>query len=197
MDKKILIKKYENRRLYDVTHSRYVNLDEVARAVQDGYDVQVLDASTGEDITRLVMTQIITESAKTSDSVFPLDILREMVVASGKASQESATNYMRAVADMYKNALRGFSHTMTPFEIVQNMMNSGSAMGAEHAQPAPVPVPEPEPAGEAHDRKTQDSKGDSELQELKNRIQELEALVLKGSKAPSTRKKKARTRANS
>ncbi len=192
MDKKILIKKYENRRLYDVTHSRYVNLDEVARAVQDGYDVQVLDASTGEDITRLVMTQIITESAKTSDSVFPLDILREMVVASGKASQESATNYMRAVADMYKNALRGFSHTMTPFEIVQNMMNAGSAVGAEHAQPAPVP----EPAVEARDRMPQDSQGDSELQELKKRIQELEALVVKGSKAPSTRKKKARTRAN-
>ena len=52
MDKKILIKKYENRRLYDVTHSRYVNLDEVARAVQEGYDIQVLDASTGEDLTR-------------------------------------------------------------------------------------------------------------------------------------------------
>src|ERR1700741_3615727 len=101
MDKKIIIKKYENRRLYDVTHSRYVNLDEVARAVQDGYDVQVLDASTGEDLTRLVLTQIITENAKAPDSVFPLDILKEMVVASGKASQESALIYMRAVADMY------------------------------------------------------------------------------------------------
>ncbi len=121
--KKIIIKKYENRRLYDATHSRYVNLDEVARAVQDGYDVQVLDASTGEDLTRLVMTQIITESAKGPDSVFPLDILREMVVASGKASQESALNYMRVVADMYKDAMRGLSHSMSPFEIMQNMMN--------------------------------------------------------------------------
>lgn len=188
MDKKILIKKYENRRLYDVTHSRYVNLDEVARSVQDGYDVQVLDASTGEDITRLVMTQIITESAKTSDSVFPLDILREMVVASGKASQESATNYMRAVADMYKNALRGFSHTMTPFEIVQNMMNASS--GAEAGQVPPPPVAES--VGEAHDLKTEER----ELQELKKRIQELEALVLKSSKAPSVRKRKVRSRAN-
>jgi len=192
MDKKILIKKYENRRLYDVTHSRYVNLDEVARAVQDGYDVQVLDASTGEDLTRLVMTQIITESAKTADSVFPLDILREMVVASGKASQESALNYMRAVADMYKNALRGFSHTMTPFEIVQNMMNTGSATAAEHAPP-----PVPEPASETRDGKTQESKDDRELQELKKRIQELEALVLKSSKASSPSKKKVRSRANS
>ncbi len=191
MDKKILIKKYENRRLYDVTHSRYVNLDEVARAVQEGYDVQVLDASTGEDLTRLVMTQIITESAKTADSVFPLDILREMVVASGKASQESAMNYMRAVADMYKNALRGFSHTMTPFEIVQNMMNTGSAPETGQTSPAAVP----ESAGEAHDSTAQELKEARELQDLKKRIQELEALVLKNSKAAPSPKKKARTRA--
>ena len=156
MNKKIIIKKYENRRLYDVTHSRYVNLDEVARAVQDGYDVQVLDASTGEDLTRLVMTQIITESAKTADSVFPLDILREMVVASGKASQESALNYMRAVADMYKNALRGFTHTMSPFEIVQNMMNSTSGVKVRSCLRHPS-----EPAVEVHESKAQDSNGDT------------------------------------
>ncbi len=193
MNKKILIKKYENRRLYDVTHSRYVNLDEVARAVQEGYDVQVLDASSGEDLTRLIMTQIITESAKTADSVFPLDILREMVVASGKASQESALNYMRAVADMYKNALRGFSHTMSPFEIVQNMMNSAS--GAQ-AEPAPL-TPVPEPGSEVRDSETQESKAARELRELKMRIHELEALVLKSSKVQPTRKKKVRHRAGS
>ena len=137
------------------------------------------------------MTQIITESAKTSDSVFPLDILREMVVASGKASQESALNYMRAVADMYKNALRGFSHTMTPFEIVQNMMNTSSGTDGADSRRHPNPRP---PAERACAEK---SKDDTELQELKKRIQELEALVVKSSKAPSARKKKARSRANS
>ena len=185
--KKIIIKKYENRRLYDATHSRYVNLDEVARAVQDGYDVQVLDASTGEDLTRLVMTQIITESAKGPDSVFPLDILREMVVASGKASQESALNYMRVVADMYKDALRGLSHTMSPFEMMQNMM----------IPPASGAQGEPESADGAGDSKPQEPKADTELQELKRRIQELEALVLRRGKAPSQPKKKVRRRASS
>ncbi len=179
--KKIIIKKYENRRLYDATHSRYVNLDEVARAVQDGYDVQVLDASTGEDLTRLVMTQIITESAKGPDSAFPLDILREMVVASGKASQESALNYMRVVADMYKDAL---SHTMSPFEMMQNMMTP-PASGARG---------EPEVGG---DSKPPEPKTDTELQELKQRIQELEALVLRRGKTPTHPKKKVRRRASS
>jgi polyhydroxyalkanoate synthesis repressor PhaR len=55
--KSILIKKYENRRLYDATHSRYVNLDEVATMMQNGDGVRVVDATTGEDITRLILTQ--------------------------------------------------------------------------------------------------------------------------------------------
>jgi polyhydroxyalkanoate synthesis repressor PhaR len=189
MNTKIIIKKYENRRLYDVTHSRYVNLDEIARAVQGDFDIQVVDASTGEDITRFVMTQIITECAKAPDSVFPLDILRQMVVASGKASQESALSYMRAVADMYKDAFRGLSQsTMSPFEVMQNMMNN--APGAPASQSAPEPLP----AGGPPTLVVQAAQDNTEIQELKHRIQELESMVLKLTKAPSPVAKKKRTR---
>ena len=183
MNKKIIIKKYENRRLYDVTHSRYVNLDEIARAVQDEYDVQVLDASTGEDITRFVMTQIITEHAKAPDSVFPLDILRQMVVASGKASQESTFNYMRAVADMYKHALRGLSKSMSPFEVMQSLIQAEPGAASEQqlspeqvaaaGSQGPVPVL-PQTASSTQAALEQEH---TEIQELKRRIQELEAMV--------------------
>ena len=194
MDQKILIKKYENRRLYDVTHSRYVNLDEIARAVQDGFDIQVLDASSGEDITRFVMTQIITECAKAPDSVFPLDILRQMVVASGKASQESTMNYMRAVADMYKNALRGLPNPMTPFEMMQNMISSAPAGApSEPAQPQSQPA-----ASEPHFLPpSQLAQANPEIHELKRRIQELEAMVQNFSKGPAAPKKTARKRSGS
>jgi polyhydroxyalkanoate synthesis repressor PhaR len=184
MNKKIIIKKYENRRLYDVTHSRYVNLDEIARAVQDEFDVQVLDASSGEDITRFVMTQIITEHAKGPDSVFPLDILRQMVVASGKASQENAFNYMRAVADMYKHALRGLSKTMSPFEVMQNLIQSAPGTPGAAAEPLSAEalteaaaVPLPAPLQEAHEN--------AEIQELKRRIHELEAMVTNLNRVPN------------
>ncbi len=69
--KKVIIKKYENRRLYDTTNSRYINLDEVAQLVQEGCDVEVVDAATGEDLTRLVLTQIIAEHAKGARLDFP------------------------------------------------------------------------------------------------------------------------------
>jgi len=43
----VVIKKYENRRLYDSTNSRYINLEEVAQMVQEGREVQVVDAASG------------------------------------------------------------------------------------------------------------------------------------------------------
>jgi polyhydroxyalkanoate synthesis regulator protein len=43
--KTVVIRKYENRRLYDTTNSRYANLEEVGHLLQQGNDVQVIDAT--------------------------------------------------------------------------------------------------------------------------------------------------------
>ncbi len=64
--------------------------------------------------TRLVLTQIIVEHAKAPDSAFPIDVLRQMVVASGRATQEGAVNYMKAVFDMYQNAYRAITPPLAP-----------------------------------------------------------------------------------
>ena len=122
----IVIKKYENRRLYDSTHSRYVNLDEVAQMVRDGRDVQVLDAVTGEDRTRAVLTQIVVEHAKDDHSAFPLDVLRQMVVASGRVTNEAALTYMRGVFDMYQNAYRAVSPVAPPRRAAGTATRAGS-----------------------------------------------------------------------
>lgn len=157
----IVIKKYENRRLYDTANSRYINLDEIAGLIREGRELQVVDAATGEDLTRPVLTQIIMEQAKEPDSAFPLDVLRQMVVASGRATQESALKYMRAVFDLYQNAYRVMSPPISPFDFIQ-----GRGM--------PRPTPE-EPTG------SQPPRGDHprEVDELKRRIEELESLVSK------------------
>src|ERR1700760_3943340 len=118
--KTVVVKKYENRRLYDTTNSRYVNLEEVAQLLQQGNDVQVIDASSGEDITRLILTQIIVEDAKTPESSFPLDLLRQMVVASGRASQESALQYMKTMLEIYQNVYRAMPNPLNPFDFTQN-----------------------------------------------------------------------------
>lgn len=137
MAKTVLIKKYENRRLYDVTNSRYVNLDDVARILQHGDDVRVLDVATGDDITRLILTQIIVEGAKTSDSGFPLDILRDMVIASGRASQESAIRYTKAMLDLYKSTYRAISPAFNPFDFMQTPGSASPQSGPPREQAVP------------------------------------------------------------
>lgn len=167
--KAVLIKKYENRRLYDATNSRYVNLDDVAAMVQRGDDVRAIDVATGDDITRLVLTQIIVEGAKTQDSGFPLDILRDMVMASGRASQESAIRYTQAMLDLYKSTYRAMSPAFNPFEFMQ-----GGLTGARQA-----------PSAEGKTQPGQDSGGNgAEVMELRQRVAELERLV--SSLAPKT-----------
>src|SRR5271169_4820123 len=117
--KTLIIKKYENRRLYNTATSQYINQDQVAQLVRDGQDVRVIDAASGEDLTRLILAQIVVEDAKAPDSVFPLDVLRQMVVASGRATQESALHYMKSMLEMYQNAFRAMPPAMNPLEFMR------------------------------------------------------------------------------
>lgn len=182
--KTILIKKYENRRLYDATNSRYINLEEVAGFVQRGYEVRVVDAASGEDITRVILTQIIAEGAKAPDSGFPLDILRQMVIASGRASQESALRYTRAMLDLYQSTYRAMAPALNPFDFMQNAPQSANP-------PVEGGVAEPgSPSAGAN------GAAPEEMDLLKERVAELEKLIL--SLAPKAApRKKVRAKASS
>ena len=182
--KSILIKKYENRRLYDATNSRYVNLEEVAAFVQRGYEVRVIDAASGEDITRVILTQIIAEGAKTPDSSFPLDILRQMVIASGRASQESALRYTKAMLDLYQSTYRAMAPALNPFEFMQN-------------QPEPT-TEDVEGLGKTPEKRSGRADGSEpdEVSRLKERVAELEKLVSKFAGKGPARKKASRKSVN-
>src|SRR5438270_7914295 len=98
----VIIKKYGNRRLYDTSGSCYVNLDEIARYIREGKPVQVVDAKSGEDLTRVTLTQIITEDAKDKPTGLPLELLRQLIVASDKAGQEFIMWYLKSAFDTYQ-----------------------------------------------------------------------------------------------
>lgn len=181
MPKTVLIKKYENRRLYDVTNSRYVNLDEVARILQQGDDVRVVDAASGDDITRLILTQIIVESAKTPDSSFPLNILRDMVIASGRVGQESAIRYTKAMLDLYKSTYQAMSPAFNPFEFMQAPAPAGQRPTPQAGQPISEPV----------------SRDSAEVTVLQQRLAELEKQVstlATGKRKSKSPKRKPRQR---
>jgi polyhydroxyalkanoate synthesis repressor PhaR len=190
--KTLIIKKYENRRLYNTATSQYINQDQVAQFVREGHDVRVVDAASGEDLTRLILAQIVVEDAKAPGSVFPLDVLRQMIVASGRATQESALRYMKAMLDLYQNAYRAMPPTMNPLEFMrwpQPAATTGVPPLAGSEATAETP-----PEGALQHGAT--GKKASEVEELKRRIAELEAASGRRQK-PKIGKRKAKSRRKS
>lgn len=77
--KRLEIRKYPNRRYYDTTRSRHLTLDEIHVLIRDGYDIQVTDSKTSEDITAQVLTQIILELETKKLDSFPVPLLARVI----------------------------------------------------------------------------------------------------------------------
>lgn len=99
-----LIKKYPNRRLYDTKTSSYITLVDVKGLVLDNEDFQVVDAKTGDDLTRSILLQIILEEETAGMPMFTSDLLTHMIRFYGNAMQGMLGKYLesniRAFADM-------------------------------------------------------------------------------------------------
>jgi len=170
----VVIKKYPNRRLYDTAASKYINLEDIAAFVRDGQDVQVVDAQTGEDVTRVTLTQIIMDDAKQQPTGLPLEMLKQLIISSDRMGREFIMWYLKSAYDAYQtvqsklhNGMSGVQAAATsPINMVKNFLQSQMAAG-------------PQPDASA------------ELQQLRQRIAELEARIAK----PATRQAPAKRRA--
>jgi polyhydroxyalkanoate synthesis repressor PhaR len=100
---KVTIKKYANRRLYDTESSTYITLDRLAQMVREGREFQVVDAKTGEDITRQVLTQIIVdEEARGGETMLPINFLKQLIGLYGNSMQNFVPQYLEAAMDAFQ-----------------------------------------------------------------------------------------------
>lgn len=74
-----IIKRYQNRKLYDTQQSCYVTLDDIAKMIRSNEEVVVIDNKTKNDITAATLTQIIFEAEKKASQYAPLFTLREII----------------------------------------------------------------------------------------------------------------------
>lgn len=166
-----LIKKYGNRRLYDTTAKRYVNLDDIAGLIRQGRDVQVVDAKTGDDLTRVTLTQIITEDAKDKPTGLPLELLRQLIVASDHARQEFIMWYLKTAFDTYQ----------TVKDAVEQRLSSVQSALLSPAEAVRRFISTVSPA--------QDAASASEVETLRQQVARLESQLKKQS-AKGTRRNK-------
>jgi len=168
-----VIKKYGNRRLYDTAGSRYVNLDDLAALVRGGKEVRVEDAKTGRDLTRVTLTQIITEDAKDKPTGLPLELLRQLIMASDEVRQEFLMWYLKSAFDTYEKLQDAVTNRLSEVQsaILSPVDMMKRFLGATASMPA----------------RTDD---ESEVQALRKRVAELEARLGK----PARRSRRSNTK---
>jgi polyhydroxyalkanoate synthesis repressor PhaR len=106
-----VIKKYPNRRLYDTDTSTYITLAEIKQLVMDSEVFSVVDAKSGEDITRSILLQIILEEEANGSPMFTTPVLSHIIRFYGHAMQGMMGGYleknMQALMDMQVPMVQG------------------------------------------------------------------------------------------
>lgn len=170
----IVIKKYGNRRLYDTGASKYINLDDIAAVIREGKDVKVVDAKTGHDLTRVTLTQIITEDAKDKPTGLPLELLRQLIVASDEVRQEFIMWYLKSAFDTYAKVQEAVQSRLG--EVQSAILSPVDLMRRFIGAPAPNAAGTPP---------------ESEVDALRKRVAELEARL---EPKTSRRSRRSKTR---
>jgi polyhydroxyalkanoate synthesis repressor PhaR len=122
--KQLVLRKYPNRRYYDITRSRHVTLEGMHALIRDGYELQISDSKTGEDITPKVLAQIIIELDPPKLSVFPVALLHRLL----RSNEQIVTDFVQ----------RYFNQALTAFLDSQRSVEQylRQAMGLQ--TPAPT-----------------------------------------------------------
>jgi polyhydroxyalkanoate synthesis repressor PhaR len=100
-----LLKRYTNRKLYDPQESRYVTLDEVAEMIRRGQEIVVTDVATGEDLTSVVLAQIIVETERQHRTALPTAFLHQLIQY-GSAWQDFASQALKANLEGFASSQR-------------------------------------------------------------------------------------------
>jgi polyhydroxyalkanoate synthesis repressor PhaR len=178
-DDVVIIKKYANRRLYDTESSTYITLERLAEMVRQKRDFQVVDAKTGEDITRSVLTQIIMDEESRGSTMLPVNFLRQLISMYGDQMQAVVPKYLEASLDQLQRNQSKLRETMAgafaanPFaEIARRNMEmfTAAATGKAEAEAEAAPGPA---AAAGEDNKAELAALKTQLAELQKQLDRL------------------------
>lgn len=121
-----VIKKYPNRRLYDTEKSAYITVADVLALIRQGEEFQVLDADSGEDITRSVLIQIITEQEAGASPIFTTEMLTRFIRLYDDASQTLFGEFLDRNLKLFAEQQKKFQSQMgdivgSPLQIMQDL----------------------------------------------------------------------------
>lgn len=92
-----IIKKYANRRLYDTETSQSINLEDVRDMIGEGDSVKVVEAKSGNDVTRQVLLQIVADQEMLGRPVLSDEFLEAMIRVNSNPMRDMARDYLERV----------------------------------------------------------------------------------------------------
>jgi polyhydroxyalkanoate synthesis repressor PhaR len=107
-----VIKRYGNRKLYDVAASEYVSLEQVAAIIRAGETVEVIDNVTGDDITAQTLTQVVLEEGKRGRGVLQTDLLHDVLRRGGKVIESGVGQVKHGVEELVEGSLGRISRVL-------------------------------------------------------------------------------------
>lgn len=154
---RIELRKYPNRRFYDRSRSRHVTLDEIYGMIRAGQDMHVTDSKTGEDITARVLAQIILEHDPLKLSVFPVDLLHQIIRANGPLVRDFVDKYFNQALRAFLDSRRQFDDYLRQTlglegsqplagELAQMLLGAGGAALFSAFQSASGPISDVDPS---------------------------------------------------
>ncbi len=99
--KEIILKRYENRRIYNLQQKKYVNLNDINEMIKKGEKVVIIDNKTGEDITNQILLQIIYNIALENLSIFSSAFLHKVIELENFFYNEIFLNYIKNFYSMF------------------------------------------------------------------------------------------------
>lgn len=131
----LLIKKYANRRFYDFSRSRHLTLAEIHDLIVNGQEVRISDATTGQDITNAILTQIILENEAPKLDFFPPNILHQII----RTQRQYLGGVMDSFFQTWLNTQRQSQQRW--MELMQSMFGGGAFNPAtgQHGAPSGQP----------------------------------------------------------
>lgn len=97
----LIIKKYPNRRLYNTAKSAYITVEDVSELIKQGFRVQVVDVGTGDDVTAIVLTQIIMNKAKEANAILPVSLLHLVIQYGESHLHDFFESYLEVTIENY------------------------------------------------------------------------------------------------
>ncbi len=165
----LTVKRYANRRFYDTTRSRHLTLREMYDLVRTGHDLVVIDSRSGDDITNLILTQMLLERDPPKLDALPTNVLHQLIRTQQQLVGTAVEQYFRQMFEAQRVSREGWQAFMQRILGIEALPGGAALRDTSPDEPSAAAAH----AAEAEADPAPPASAEEELRELRRQLEEL------------------------